>query len=105
VASKVPGERFPFFSVFQSGTRLGRALAMELVLGPRRQSGHDESLSMLRGERWNECPFSHRHQAGRKLRTKTDAAASFFLSSQSLLSSGWTAIDSATVPPLKSPAA
>jgi hypothetical protein len=88
VASMVLGESAPFFSAFQRGTMLGRALASELVLGPRRQLGHDESLSMLRGERWNEWPFSQRHHAGRKLRTRTDTAAPFFDSSQSLLSRG-----------------
>ena len=54
---------------------------------------------MLRGERWNECPFSQRHQAGRKLRTRTDAAPPFFVSSQSLLSGALSAIDSATLIP------
>jgi hypothetical protein len=88
IASIVVGDSAPFFSVFQSGTMLGRALAMEFVVGPRRHSGHADSLSMLRGERWKECPFSQRHQAGRKLRTRTDAAAPFFFSSQNLLSSG-----------------
>jgi hypothetical protein len=77
-ASTVSGESSPFFSAFQSGTRLGLALAIEVVAGPRRHCGQAESLSMLLGERWNECPFSHRHQAGRKLRRRTDAAAPFF---------------------------
>jgi len=95
-ASTVLGDLSPFFSAFQRGTMLGRAFAMEFVDGPLRQSGQAESLSMLRGERWNECPFSHRHHAARKLRCGTDAAAPFFLSSQSLLSSALSAIDSAT---------
>jgi hypothetical protein len=63
---------------------LREAARVEFVLGPRRQSGHAESLSMLRGERWSECPFSQRHHAGRKLRTRTDVAPTFFASSQSL---------------------
>jgi len=95
--STVSGERPPFFSALQSGTRPGRALAMELMVGPRRQLGHEESLSMLRGERWNEWPFSQRHHTGRKLRTRTAVAAPFFLSSQSLLSCGLSPIESAMV--------
>src|SRR5205085_11776572 len=58
-----------------------------------------ESLSMLRGERWKECPFSQRHQAGRKLRARTVAADPFFWSSQSLLSCGLSTIESAKIVP------
>lgn len=79
--------------------RLGRTFAIVLALDPRRHSGHAESLNMLRGDRWNEWPFSQRHQAERKLRARMPAASPFLFSSQSLLSSGWVAIDSATVPP------